>query len=77
MAAEYGVQESVIRLLLEKQPHVMFQELACHRGGILQRVLHQWETQSVLTLLLAVEHRHGGVRLSDVLREVVQVYVRM
>jgi ankyrin repeat protein len=78
MAAEYGDQVSVICLLLEKQPQVMFHDLECRPGGALQRVLHDWEVRSALTLLLATERRsHEGMRLSDVLREVVEVYARM
>jgi hypothetical protein len=78
-AADAGNHEDVFRLLLDAQPVVIFDLFAgrtpCMPNGLLVNELRRLEKLSARTLMLAVEHRTGGVsRLSDVLRYVTEEF---
>jgi hypothetical protein len=51
-------------------------KVVCEPRGALRDELRQWEIRSASTLLLALERRWGSssLRLSDVLREVVEEF---
>jgi hypothetical protein len=78
-AADAGNHEDVFRLLVDAQPAVILDMFAggtsCMPYGLLVNELHRLEKLSAGALMLAVEHRTGGVsRLSDVLRYVTEEF---
>jgi hypothetical protein len=79
-AADAGHHEDVFRLLMDAQPAVIFDAFfaggtPCMPHGLLVNELRRLEKLSARALMLAVEHRTGGVsRLSDVLRYVTEEF---
>jgi hypothetical protein len=78
-AADAGNHKDVFRLLMDAHPAVIFDLFAggtpCMPNGLLVNELRRLEKLSARALMLAVEHRTGGVsRLSDVLRYVTEEF---
>jgi hypothetical protein len=69
---------SAITILFEEVPRLLLRlfdgEVKCKPDGVFRTELHQRQKRSAWAFLLAVEHRGRGLRLADVLREVLEEY---
>jgi hypothetical protein len=80
-AANLGGLKLVVGLLLEQRPQQfilrMFQCKLVHQPtSVLKDELCRWKRRSALALLSAVEHRQGSLKVSDVLRAMVEEFAR-
>jgi ankyrin repeat protein len=83
IAADAEGHAGIVLLLLSKQPQVLSQlcrgEVTCVAAGPLTQELKQWEARSALMLLLALKRTQSSqaaARVSDVLRDVSELYSR-
>jgi hypothetical protein len=82
-AADRG-DADIIALLLHKRPQVVLKlycnEVDCVVGGAISQELQHWEKRSAFTMLMALQRAQpsqAAARVSDVLRDVFELYARI